>query len=194
MLLGNCCCSEKCGDCTDCCTDALPNSLDITFGSGWMEPTIDPGKLGCEDDHVNICAQQLDGQTFNLTSPSGTSACGLALSADCSYDYQDLVFCNTNYAGVVAKMNLWASFQCYPSGLCRIDVKLEICLLGSPIGAGRSDYWWKTADFARGGESCSGLSKTAIWWFETQTGNADPEGFCVSPGSPARDVLVEDGG
>ena len=201
-----CCCTPGCSGCTECCTDSMPNSLDITFGSGWTEPTVDANKMGCNDVHADACAAQLDGQTFNLPSVGIASPgwChaegGIGNAPLCGYQYVDTAFCPTEFdicTAYNATLNLWAWFQCRDTGLCRIRVKAEICASCGfgPVKTGRSDYWWNTADFALNGEVCSGLSKTATFITRISYDDADSEGFCKSPpGAPALNLTVDDGG
>lgn len=200
------CCRKDCSGCTDCCADGMPNSLDITFGSGWTEPTVDVGKMGCDAAYTDICSDSLDGQTFNLPSVGSVSPgfChaegGIAYAGFCAYQYVDVLFCQPDFSICdpgFATLNLWAWFKCQESGLCRIEVKLEICASCGfgPVKTGRSDWWWKTADFALGGEVCAGLSKAATWMSRSNYDYADTESFCVWSATPAnRTLTVDDGG
>jgi len=185
-----CCGNKPCADGADCCTDALPNSLDFTFPSGWAEPTIDSGKCGCAGISADQCAAAFDSQTFNLSQD---------ILPPTHYTYSGGVFCTASappYVNVLTDLLIEATFVCQGSGLCRIVSQMTITIESGPlpwVEIGRSVYLWHTADFTLGGETCSGLSKTGVWQSLTNTGCADSEGLCAPP-SGSKDITIADGG
>jgi len=189
------CCGIE--DCTGCCTDGLPDSLDVTMASGWSAPTIDSGKVGCQDSGSYDDCSDLDGQTFNLTPLAGPfiNLCAQgepAWNTDCVYFYQDISFCmtsaNVGAATPTVPLYLWAWFEKVSDTTCKLKVMIEIGnTIGSPTGCSR--YEWETAAF--GATDCSAATFTATYQGETPTGNVDPEGYCVAASGA---LSIVDGG
>lgn len=194
------CCCGGCTDCESCCSDGLPNSIDVTFGSGWTEPTVDSGKMGCADPHTDLCQDGLDAQTFNLI-PYFQPACGNRYpTVDCMYKYCDTGFCQTETdvcddPDPIAYMVLHAWFEC-TGGKCKLKVEMIICGECDIVTYGWTQYDWESAEFAP--QVCAEDSWPLVYQGMTQGGSGvegDPEGMCVPPSTVAnRDVTAEDGG
>jgi hypothetical protein len=196
-----CCCG--CKVCSECCTDGLPNSLDITMASGWVEPTVDAGKCGVSDPHADCCNAELSGQTFNLSVGPFYLCAAAPEQAACIYSYLDNTWCPVDdttvcdpFPGVAtdAYMSFQAYFSCATSapnkGKCCIKVVLDICAYCLwPERCAWTRYRWATSYFEP--MTCAGFSKSAAWVSMVNYDNADPEGMCVPP---LQAITVEDGG
>lgn len=182
------CSSCQCTTDTSCCTGpGVPNSLDVTLPAGWSEPTIDPGKMGCEDAYADQCDDNFSSQTFNLTWGGPGTWCGADnFSGHPAYSYEDALFCTLNSPHGNGRISIWAWLRC-EDGTCIIYV--EICIFVTGVGSSRWSY--KTAPFLP--LDCTTKIWSAALYQTTIIDISDPEGMCKPPSS-GNILTIEDGG